>query len=263
MLWTVSWHDDYELLSQRDRDELAQVLSILFERTFLVRDVWNSREGRLTGNRHYRLVERLRPLIEEYLKVAGWALQFDVQRGVIALYNRFGNNRARLDRFTTYLVYALRLLYEEEMGRASGRREVVLTLSVVLEKLRTFGIVDRKLPVTQLTASLQTLRRLSVVERVEGEEVEPESRWLLYPAIRLLVPDELVHAVFQQLENSGVDAGGDEGEEAGKGADAENRTGMDSWFGASGDGAGIAEETENAEDVEDWGFPRENEEEAL
>lgn len=257
----MSWHDDYERLSQRDRDELAQVLSILFERTFLVRDVWNSREGRLTGNRHYRLVERMRPLIEEYLKVAGWALQFDAQRGVIALYNRFGNNRARLDRFTTYLVYALRMLYEEEMGRASGRREVVLTLSVILEKLRTFGIVDRKLPVTQLTASLQTLRRLSVVERVEGEEVEPESRWLLYPAIRLLVPDELVHAVFQQLENSGADPVEDENGDAGGDEDAENRTGADSWFGASGASAGNAEETMDAEDTEDWGFPPEHGEE--
>ena len=106
----MDWMRDYEALPERDRDAFSRLLSVLFEQTFLVRDIWDTKEGLLTGNRDYRFAERVRPLLEAYLRVSGWALQVDTQRGVMAIYNRFGRNRQPLDKLTTYLLYILRLM---------------------------------------------------------------------------------------------------------------------------------------------------------
>lgn len=196
----MPWQADYDALKETDKEQFARTLSLLFEQTFLVRDVWDSKEQRLVGNREYRFADRMRPLLEEYLHVSGWALQVDSHRGVIALYNRFGRNRLALDKLTTYALFTLRLIYDEHMERVSQRREIVIALREVIEKLHTFGVVDKRLPVSQLQATMMRLRRLSVVERIEGEGVEADSRWLLYPSIRLIVPDDRVNLIFENLE---------------------------------------------------------------
>ena len=193
---TVDWQREYEQLPERDREQFTRVLGLLFDQTFLLRDVWNGQEGRLVGNRDYRFAERVRTLLEGYLVVSGWALQVDNLRGVIALYNRHGRNRLALDRLTTYLLYTLRLIYEEQLEQVSTRAEVVIWWRDVYEKLHAFGFVDKKLSVTKLEAVAARLRRWSVVERIEGDNLQPDSRWMIYPTIRLLVSEDQINQLY-------------------------------------------------------------------
>jgi hypothetical protein len=183
----MDWHREYKELTERDKESFARLLSLLFEQTFLLREVWDAKEGRFTTNRDYRFAERVRPLLDAYLHVSGWALQVDGQRGVMALYNRFGRNRQPMDKLTTYFLYSIRLIYEEAMEQISGRREIIVSLRDILEKLHALGVAEKRLGVTVLQSTLQRLRKLSVLERVEGEAVHPDSRWVIYPTIRIIV----------------------------------------------------------------------------
>lgn len=195
----MEWVHDYEQLTERDQEQFSRVLSLLFEQTFLLRDSWNEQEGRLSSNRDYRFAERIRPLLEGYLKLSGWELQVDGLRGVIALYNRHGRNRLTLDKLTTYVLYTLRLIYDEQMEQVSTRAEVIIWLRDVYEKLHAFGFADKKLAVTRLQSTFMRLRKLSVLERIEGEGVEPESRWVVYPTIRLLVSEERINQIYERM----------------------------------------------------------------
>lgn len=196
---------EYQALPERDKEAFTRLISLLFDQTFLVRDVWDAKEGRLAGNRDYRFAERVRPLLEDYLRVSGWALQVDAQRGVFALYNRFGHNRQKMDKLTTYFLFALRLIYEEAMERVSGRREIIVRLREVLEKLTALGVVEKKLGATALQGVLQRLRKMSILERIDGELAHPDSRYILYPSIRILVSEEHINQLAQALNDGNLD----------------------------------------------------------
>ena len=205
----MDWQREYEQLPERDREQFSRVLGLLFDQTFLLRDVWNGQEGRLVGNRDYRFAERVRALLEGYLLVSGWALQVDSLRGVMALQNRHGRNRLAVDRLTTYVLYTLRLIYEEQLEQVSTRAEVVIRWRDVYEKLHAFGFVDKKLSATKLSAVAARLRRWSVVERIEGDGIHPDSRWMVYPTIRLLVSEEQINQLFERWTQGGAGRGTD------------------------------------------------------
>jgi hypothetical protein len=195
----VDWYANYRALTDGDREELARVVSLLLEQTFLVRDQWDPKEQRLRGNRDYRFLERNLPLVREYLAVAGFELQVDGRAGVMAVYNRYGRNRMKVDKYTTYLLYTLRLIYEEQMESASMRREVVVSLQDILGKMYSLGLVDRRLAVTQLTTAINRLRKLCILARIEGTPQEPESRWLIYPTITIAVSNERINNLYERL----------------------------------------------------------------
>ncbi|MCL6601017.1 MAG: DUF4194 domain-containing protein [Alicyclobacillus macrosporangiidus] len=230
----MDWQSRYTALTEADKEEFARVMSLLFEHTFIVRDEWDPKQGRLVTNRDYRFVERNLELFHAYLQAGGFELQADGRRGVMAVYNRFGRNRMKVDKYTTYLLYVLRLIYEEEMERASMRREVVVTLQHILEKLMALGLMDRRIAATHLTGALNRLRRLHVLARIEGFAYELESRWMIYPTIEVAVPDERINPLYQRLtagefgplgegagagEDKETDAGGDAGADADAGED--------------------------------------------
>lgn len=200
----MDWHKEFTALTERDREEFSRVISLLFDQTFLVRNVWESRERRLVTNQHYRFVERLLPILSMYLSVSGFYLQVDGQRGVIALYNRYDRNRMRMDKLTTYVLYALRLIYDEQMEQASMRREVIILLREVHLKLHTIGLTDRKVGAIDLQTALNQLRRRAILERIEGDAKDIESRWLIYPSIAILVSDERINAIYHRFVTEGL-----------------------------------------------------------
>lgn len=210
----MDWHQEYIALTERDKDQLARLTSLLFDQTFLLRDVWDARENRMTANPDYRYAERIRLVLEGHLNISGWALQVDNFRGVIALYNRFGRNRQTLDKLTTYFVYVLRLIYDEQLEQVSSRREIVIRLRDVYEKLHAFGFTEKKLVLHRLQATVMKLRQLSVIERVDGEGVSPDSQWVVYPTIRILVSEDRINAIYEQLESGHFDGDGDATEHA-------------------------------------------------
>ncbi|WP_051343912.1 DUF4194 domain-containing protein [Alicyclobacillus herbarius] len=198
----MDWQREYMALTERDREELARIVSLLFEQTFLLRDVWDAKERRTVTNRDYRFVERVLPVLQAYLAVSGFQLQVDGRRGVMALYNRFGRNRARVDKLTTYVLYTLRLIYDEQMEQASMRHEVVIPLQELIAKLHTLGLVDRRLAATQLEQTLNRLRRRGILARVAGNARDLDSRWLIYPSITILVSDERINLLYDRLQGS-------------------------------------------------------------
>ncbi|QQE80527.1 DUF4194 domain-containing protein [Alicyclobacillus sp. SO9] len=195
----MSWDEQYRGLTERDKEAFSRLVSLLYQQTFLVRDVWDAKEHGMMGNRDYRFAERNLAMLKEYLAVGGFEIQVDGRRGVMAISNKYDRNRMRVDKFTTYLLYTLRLLYEEQMETASMRREVVVSLHDIIGKLYTIGVMDKRIALTQLQSTMNRLRQLSILDRVEGTTQDMESRWMIYPTITVAVSDDRINDLHKRM----------------------------------------------------------------
>lgn len=92
------WVEEYEKLSNSDKEEFTRLANLLLSRTFIVRDIYDIKGGMMRTNPDYRFIERNFTLFSEYLWYSGWILHKDNQYGVIALLNRYEYNRVKLDR---------------------------------------------------------------------------------------------------------------------------------------------------------------------
>ncbi|QSO54162.1 DUF4194 domain-containing protein [Alicyclobacillus curvatus] len=217
----MSWDEQYTAFTERDKEDFSRLVSLLYEQTFLVRDVWDVKEHRMTGNRDYRLAERNMALLKGYLSVSGFEIQVDGRRGVMAIYNKYNRNRMKVDKFTTYMLYALRLVYEEQMETASMRREVIVPLREVVGKLYTIGVMDKRIALTHLQSTLNRLRKLSIIARVEGTSQDMESRWMIYPTITIAVSDDRINDLYARLISGELKGGVlEEDEQNGVGTDS-------------------------------------------
>ncbi|PKM83203.1 MAG: hypothetical protein CVU89_00135 [Firmicutes bacterium HGW-Firmicutes-14] len=199
------WAEKWEKLTERDKEGFTRVVNLLLNKTFILRDEYDSKTKNMVINRDFRYIERHHSLIEEYLSVAGWHVQNDSYRGVMAAYNRFGTNRYRLDKYTTYFLYTLRLIYEESREKIALSKQCITTVGEMVEKMFYLGLVDKKPPDTGLREGLNTLKRFSIIEKIEGEWTRADTRIIIYPSIELLVTNEKISSLYNDQVEEGED----------------------------------------------------------
>ncbi|MDO9535736.1 MAG: DUF4194 domain-containing protein [Bacillota bacterium] len=195
------WENEWEHLSEKDREMFGRIVNILMEKTFIVRDEVDARSKNLVINRDYRFLEKHSLLFQSYLNVIGWDIQLDNHQGVAALYNRYEHNRKRIDKNTTYFLYVLRLIYEEQMEKLSLHKEAMTSISEVVEKMHHLGLLDRRPSDKALRDSLSVLRGYNIIERLDGGWTSPETRLVIYPSIIFLVANEKICELFDQLDH--------------------------------------------------------------
>lgn len=198
------WMDELQSLSDRDREQFSKLVNLLLSRTFLVRERVDPRDKSLAFDRDFRFLERYYSLLRGYLAVAGWDLSLDSHLGVAALQNRFGANRYRLNKFESYFLLLLRLIYAEESEKLTLRRDVSCSVRDVLEKLSMFNLVAKKPPDKSVAEALSTLREFNLIERLDGEWSHPETQLVIYPSVLLAVNDEQIRQLYEKSRAWGL-----------------------------------------------------------
>ncbi len=199
------WAEKWEKLTDRDKEEFIRVINLLLNKTFILRDEYDGNTKNMVINKDFRFIERHYSLIEEYLRVAGWHVQNDAYSGVMAAYNRFGTNRYRLDKYTTYFLYTLRLIYEESREKVALSKQCTTTVGEMVEKMFYLGLLEKKPPDTSLREGLNTLKRFNIIEKIEGDWTKADTRVVIYPSIELLVTNEKISNLYTQLTEEGED----------------------------------------------------------
>ena len=125
--------DNYEKLSLAERETFARVTNQLLAHSFLLSDEFDYKEGISKVNRDYIFLERNYELFTEYLELAGFGLVRDSGYGVVSLTSGYDGSRVHFDKLTTIMLYALRLIYEEEREKLTLSKEVALTVGKVAQ----------------------------------------------------------------------------------------------------------------------------------
>ena len=190
-------------IPERDQEKVTKAINSLLAATFLVRDIYEEKAEHLRTNEEYSVTERYLDFIRDWLSVAGWDLHRDTSLGVISISNRLGYNRIRMDKTTTMLLLALRLSYEEEREKLSLRKEVVITVRSMLDRLMTIGVIDKKMPDRALRDGINLLANFRIIQRLDGPAHELETRLLIYPTILFAIDNQRITRLAQALQDAG------------------------------------------------------------
>lgn len=190
-------------IPERDREKVTRALNSLLASTFLLRDIYDDKAEHLRTNEEYSLIERHLDFVRAWFDVAGWDLHRDTSLGVIYCQNRLGLNRIRLDKAATMLLLAARLAYEEEREKLSLRKEVVVSIRGLLDRLLTIGVIDKKLPERALRDGINLLTTFRLIERLDGPAHEPDTRLVIYPSILLAIDNQRIARLARALKEAG------------------------------------------------------------
>ncbi|MDD2497049.1 MAG: DUF4194 domain-containing protein [Desulfitobacteriaceae bacterium] len=193
------WQDEYEKLNTSEKEEFTRLVNLLLARSFILRDTYIRREKAMKINHDYRFLERHFDLFKKYLAISGWELEKDNNYGVIALYNRYEINRARVNKNITIILYVLRLIYDEGREKLSLKREIITKVSAVVEKMISLGITGKKPANQDLQEAFSFLKRFNIIEKVEGDFTNPETTIIIYPSILFVVTNEKITEIYDLL----------------------------------------------------------------
>ena len=130
---------------------------------------------------------------------------------MVQLTNPQNYNRYNMKLFESILLLILRILYDEKKRELSASDEVIVNMGDIHEKFLSLKIRDKMMDNTTLRNAISTLRRFQLVEVLDRELSNEDSRLILYDSILMAVRVEDIRQVFEKLEN--YRKGGRENEE--------------------------------------------------
>lgn len=197
------FEEEFVKLSSQDQNEFARIVNALMLKSFVVRESFDSREKMMKINPEYRFIERYYEIFEEYLKYSGWHLEKDVTNGVIAIYNEYEQNRFRIDRETSLILFTLRLIYETKKAESNAPGEsLYMTTPELLKTMIEYGITmqGKRLTGRLLGRSLRFMAAHNIICKVSGSYDEGNVTFYILPSITFAVDSQKIAAMSDALE---------------------------------------------------------------
>ena len=95
------------LIKHKKHNQNIGQINYLLLKGFVVRDIFDPKEKVMRTSEYYRFIERHFDLINDYLKYSGWHIENDSILGVVALSNFYSENRTKIDRETSLILFIL------------------------------------------------------------------------------------------------------------------------------------------------------------
>lgn len=196
----------YNRLNDEEKKELTEVISLLYNHTYLLEKKYERKYGRYKVSSEYRVCERHLDFLVEYFKIAGLSLIENRQYGIMELKSTHLQGE-KLSKLTTLFTILLKLIYDEKMNTVSNSIHVFTTLKEIYTKIALFHLWDNKaLPITEVKKAVGALRKYQVIEALDTtDELDTETRILIYPTITVLMNGmdmEQVISKYQQEEET-------------------------------------------------------------
>jgi len=171
-------------LPEKARREVPRVINRLLGKTFLY-------QGDEADKEDYYLVHRHRNVFAALFTVAGFTLLHDDYHRIFQVVSDFGHCRQRYKLDESLMIVVLRKLYEEHSEKLSLARDPVVTIGEVREEYRTVTGRERTLGIGQYEDILRRLRRLGLIELVDGRSLDvrdSELRLRLRGSVKMILP---------------------------------------------------------------------------
>lgn len=163
---------------------MPRIVNRLLGQTFLYQDVDADKEDYYTVTRH-------RPVFETLLALSGFTLLHDDYHRVFQTVSDYSYCRTHFRLDETLMIVVLRKLYEEQSEQLRLAADPVVTIGEVREEYRTITGKERDLGVMQYEQILRRLRRLGLVDTLEGRTIDvrnSEARLRLRGSIKMILP---------------------------------------------------------------------------
>ena len=177
---------------QRDKDDFKRICNRLLATCFLCKSNVNNRSD-------YYFVLKYRDKLKEYLMVLGYRLEINEEYGVIQLTNAQNYNRLNLKLYESIILLILRILFDEKKRELSASDEAIVNLGDIQDKFLSLQIRDKMIDKTTMRNALQLFRRFSLIETLDKDLSNEESRVLIYDSILMAVRVEDIKEAYEKL----------------------------------------------------------------
>lgn len=182
-----------EGMLQKDKDNFGRVCNRLLGTCFLCKCNQNTKAD-------YYFVLKYRKEFKEYLGVLGYRLEINEEYGVIQLTSPRGINRMNLKLYDSIILLILRILYDEKKRELSAIEEVIVNLGDIQDKFISLKIRDKIIDKTTMRNALYLFRRYQLVEILDQDMGDEESRILIYDSVLMAVRAEDIKTAYEKLE---------------------------------------------------------------
>ena len=186
--------DFLEGMLQKDKDEFVRICNRLLGSCFVCK-------RNETSRRDYYFITQHREKFSQYLSVLGYRLEINEEYGVVQLTNPQNYNRYNMKLFESVILLILRILYDEKKRELSVSYEVIINMGDIHEKFLTLKIRDKMMDKTTLRNAISTMRRFQLVEVLDKELSNQDSRLIIYDSILMAVRVEDIRQAYEKLEN--------------------------------------------------------------
>jgi len=95
----------------------------------------------------------------------------------------------------------LKLVYDEQMSQASTSVNIYTTLGELNARVGSFQLLKERPSPTEIKRTLTLLRRYQIIEVPDSmEELETDSRLIIYPSISMVLFGEKVQELLKSFE---------------------------------------------------------------
>lgn len=182
----------YDTMLQRDKDEFSRVCNRLMSCCFICKKNEKTKSD-------YYFIEKWKDVFEEYIGILGYSLEFNEEYGVIQLVNRENYNHLHLKMIESIILLILRILYDEKK-RELSLTDVVVNVGDIQEKFLTLKIRDKQIDKTTLNNTLRLFKRFNLVELLDRNASEEDSRILIYDSILMAVRVDDIRRVSELVD---------------------------------------------------------------
>ena len=167
----------------------------------------------------YNFILNYRDYFISLFDVLGYELVIQEDQGVIGINNPAGTGRIHLKKIESMLLLILRLLYIEERKKVSQTGDVVVIVDQVYDKYNMLKMRN-KLDKTTLRNSMGLFRRYHLIQNLDADMSNPDTRVIIYPSILLAVANSNLDDMYQAAKDK-LDKYGRGGEDRADSSDDE------------------------------------------
>jgi len=181
------FEQDYNALYESEKEEFRRVANYILSKTFVVRDVYDKQAKKMVTSSEFLFMERYYDIFENYLGIAGWKLTKEPIEGIYWVENIYGQNKAKFDSFTTYILLALMITYEESAPITTLGNSVITTTYDVIQKMQILGLITKKPTKEQFRIAVRSLEQYNIILRLNTSQDVELWKIMILPSIHHVI----------------------------------------------------------------------------
>lgn len=193
----------YDELNVMEKETFKKIINQLLGKTFIVNHIYDENKKTSIMNPDYRFIERNLNLFKNYLDLAGWKLERNDNYEVIYITSSYGYNKARLNKFTTIILYLLRLMYDQKRENINLTDQIIVTVSEIIATLNEIGAYEKKKPsMLEIKTALRTIASFNIIQKIDGAYESPDTKIIILPSILFAVTAESITKINENIKDA-------------------------------------------------------------
>lgn len=181
------FEQDYNNLYESEKEEFRRVSNYILSKTFIVRDIYDKQAKKMITSSEFLFMEKYYDIFEAYLSISGWKLVKEPIEGIYWVENIYGQNKAKLDSFTTYILLALMITFEESAPITTLGNSVITTTYDIIQKMYVLGLITKKPTKEQFRIAFRRLEQFNIILRLNTSQDVELWKIMIMPSIHHVI----------------------------------------------------------------------------